>query len=208
MVRAFMIALASVLLVTATAVGAEPKKVSLEGWPEVAKKAYQEMEAKYGAPDGVAPSRMVWTNKGPFKAIILTKEVHQHDFPKPHGDCLEHVVEYKVPADKASDLIKSDGSLSFNRTAGTLSARCDSEAHNIGSLNLAVEIITGKKNVEQARQAHAEAVKQEIAGQMPQSMKQLAFQPQPKAGDSDVAVVGAQAGQSQSTAARPQTRQE
>ena len=184
------------------------KTVSIDDWPEVAKNAYKEMQAKYGPPNEVTPTRLIWTDKAPFREIILTKEAHRHDFPKPHEDCVEHVVAFKVPAEKASDLVESDGSLRFNRTAGTLSARCDSEAHNVGSLNLAHEIISGKKNVEQTRQAHVEAIKQELAGQMPQSMKALVFQPQPNAGDSDMAAVGSEAGEAQPAAARePQSRQ-
>lgn len=179
------------------------KKFSIDDWPATAKKAAQEMKAKYGEPQGVTPTRLVWTNAAPFKEIIVTKEEHQHDFPKPHKDCLEHVVEYAVPAEKASALTESDGSLSYNRTAGTLSARCDSEAHNIGSLNLAVDIVTGKKDVEQARQAHADAIRQELAGQTPALAERLTFQTKRGSGDPDVTMVRPEAAKGRPPAQQP-----
>ena len=163
-------------------------KMATDKWPESAKKAVKEMTDKYGEPSGSMPTQLVWTNKGPYKEIILLNEEYEHDFPVMHKDCLEHVVAYKVPVDKIGDLAKFDGSVIVDRTRGTLGARCDTEAHNLIALNLANDIITGKKSVDEARQAYADIVKEEKDGKKPAYTQTLQFKPVAlmSAGDKDM----------------------
>lgn len=177
-------------------------------WPEASKKAAQDMQQKYGAPSGVTPSRVVWQDKGPWKEIIVYKEEVQHDFPMPHTDVLEQVIAYDVPADKFDELAEYDGSVIAERTKGTLAARCDREEANFLALNLAEDIVKGEKSVEEARQAYAEAIQQFKGGQQPDIMQQLTFQPPQEAGDTDVAVIGEQAGQAQPAAGQEMPQQE
>ncbi|HXH30258.1 MAG TPA: hypothetical protein VNJ01_05575, partial [Bacteriovoracaceae bacterium] len=120
-------------------------------WPARPKLAVQEMMAKYGEPLEVSSETVVWHNQGPYKRIMVTKTEIPHDFPKPHMDFLEHTILYNVPTAKVSDLVAFDASMTVNRTAGEMSARCDLEGHNILTLNLAKDIISGKKSVAQAR---------------------------------------------------------
>lgn len=172
-------------------------------WPQTCQKAFKEIKQKYGEPDGVTPTRMVWTDKGPnkeFKEIILLNQEFKHDFPTPHMDCLEHVVEFKVPQDKVGDLAKFDGSVIVDRTRGTIGARCDSEAHNLIALNLSWDIVNGKTSVEDARKTYGDAVKEEMGGKPPQIATKLMFQPMQNSGDTDVATIGASAGEAQPAA--------
>ena len=172
------------------------------GWPKPSRKAAKDMEQKYGAPAGVTPSQLIWENKGPWKEIVLSKEEVPHDFPKPHTDVLLQSIDYKVPPDKFDELAEYDGSIIVERTKGTMAARCDKEEMNFLALNLAHEIITGNKTVQQARDAYAETMKQVMAGQKPDYTKQLAFQPQQQAGDKDVAVLPQQPGEARPAAER------
>ncbi len=71
-------------------------------------------------------------------------------------DFLEHTISYNVPIDKVNDLLNFDASMSFFKTGGEMSARCDLEGHNVLTLNLARDIINGTKTVEAARTAFAE----------------------------------------------------
>lgn len=153
------------------------------------------MQQKYGQPSGMTPERIIWEKPGPYKTIIAYKEPVQHDFPKPHKDVLEHVINYDVPAEKFTELAKFDGSIIAEETKGTLAARCDSEPHNLIALNLADDIVKGKKGVEEARQAYAEAAKQLMKGQTPAIAQKLQFDPPQQAGDPGVAIMGKQAGQ-------------
>ncbi|MBC8173060.1 MAG: hypothetical protein H7X71_04055, partial [Chitinophagales bacterium] len=107
----------------------ENKKTDLENYPERPRLAIQEMIVKYGAPVEVSSESVVWHNAGPYKRIMVTKKEVPHDFPLPHMDFLEHTVSYNVPTDKVDDLVAFDASMTVNKTAGEMSARCDLEGH-------------------------------------------------------------------------------
>ena len=150
----------------------------LASWPAGPRLAGLEMIEKYGAPKEVTDDRMVWHDAGPFKRILLTREELPHHFPIVHKDYLEHTISYDVPADKASDVLAFDGSISIYRVGGELSARCDLESNNVLTLNLAQEIVEGKKSVEQARKEFGEAIMARTNAKDPEITKELQFKPQ------------------------------
>jgi sporulation protein YlmC with PRC-barrel domain len=150
----------------------------ISNWPQAAQQAAQQMIQKYGQPDGVTPSMLTWTNKGQWARIIAFRDEVQHNFPMPHKDVLEESVYYKVPADKIDELSQFDGSVIVYRTDGLLSARCDSEPMNILALNLANDIVTGKRSADEARSILAQTAQQYQQGQSSQMTQQLQFQPQ------------------------------
>lgn len=76
---------------------------------------------------------------------------YQHNFPAPHIDSVESVIDYRVPPDKFSAVAAFDGSVIAERTAGEVSARCHDEEANFLALNLMHDIVTGAKTVEEAR---------------------------------------------------------
>ncbi|MBA3772748.1 MAG: DUF4142 domain-containing protein [Ramlibacter sp.] len=149
----------------------------IASWPEHPRLGAVEMIAKYGPPHESTSERLVWHNVGAFKRVAVLKLETPHDFPMPHVDFMEHTIAYDVPQDKVGDLIAFDASSTINRTVGELSARCDLEGHNILTLNLDHDIVTGKKTVAQARQAFGENVQQDIAGKNPPYIEALQFQP-------------------------------
>lgn len=145
-------------------------------WPDASKKAATEMHAKYGLPDGATSMMLVWNDRSPWQKITVHGQAIPHNFPKPHMDVLEHTIAFDVPADKFDELAAFDGSVIAERTAGTLSARCDAEPNNILALNLAVDIIQDRKTVAEARTAFAENAKAAMAGQKPEYMSALRFE--------------------------------
>jgi len=147
-------------------------------WPERPRLGAQSMIAKYGAPTESTAQELIWLGQGPYKKIIVTKDEHHHDFPKPHMDFLEHTVDYKVPPERAAALSEYDGSCTFDRTRGELKARCDLEGHNILTLNLAHDIVTGKMTAAEARTAFSEIVTEDIKGKYPDYATKLQFTPE------------------------------
>lgn len=103
----------------------------------------------------------------------------------PHVDVLEQVISYRVPPDKFDELAEYDGSVIAERTKGTLAARCDKEAMNFLALNLAHDIITGKRSVGDARKFYAATAMATMKGEMPPYVQQLQFTPPAAAGDPD-----------------------
>lgn len=136
-----------------------------------------QMLEQYGIPQEATSERMIWHEAGPFKRITVTRAEHHHDFPFPHMDFLEHTISYLVPVEKAADLSAYDASLTFDRTRGEMSARCDLEEHNILTLNLAHDIICGNKDTKQARQAFSHTVLEDWEGEHPSYVESLQFEP-------------------------------
>ena len=163
----------------------------LSSWPEASRMAAKEMMEKYGNPDVMNPEVLAWFNKGQWKKIHVTKMESKHSFPVEHTDMLEQCISYMVPVEKMSQLGQFDGSITFDRTQGLMSARCDVEANNILALNLANDIVTGKKSVEEARKAYGEIVKEKMNGGNPAYMQKLSFSPESKmVGDPDINTTG------------------
>ncbi len=156
-------------------------------WKAEPKMVAQKMVAKYGMPHEASTNRLLWMNNGPWKWTELINEEIQHDFPMPHHDMLKQVISWKVPADKFDELAEYDGSVVVERTKGEISARCDKEEANFLAINLAHDIITGKRSAGDARKMYTEAV-----GEMkhPQYMAGLIFQPMTgNQGDPDKATI-------------------
>jgi hypothetical protein len=159
-------------------------------WPETAREAANAMIDKYGAPDEATASLLLWHNNGPWRRTAAYREEAQHNFPAPHRDVLEQFIPYRVPVDKFDDLAAFDGSVLVDRTKGLMSARCAGEGGNFLALNLAHEIIEGRKDVEKARAAYAEAMKARMEGNTPEIMQRLMFEvPQENTGDPDQALI-------------------
>ena len=162
----------------------------LGGWPEASRMAVAEITSKYGRPDGVTAEEFIWLNKGVWKKICINKKETKHSFPIEHTDMMQTTISYKVPEDKMDDLGRFDGSVTFDRTQGTMSARCDKEGNNFLALNLANDIITGTKTVEEARQTYGDNVKEKMKGGNPLYMQKLTFSTQKNAADPDVNTTG------------------
>lgn len=172
--------------------GMETKEMMLDtsNWPETSRKAVAEIAGKYGKPDGITSEELFWLNKGVWKKICITKSESKHSFPIEHTDMMTTTLNYKVPEDKMDDLGKFDGSVTFDKTQGTLSARCDKEANNFLALNLAHDIITSKKTVEQARSLYGDIVKEKMNGGNPVYMQKLSFSPTLNSADPDKNTTG------------------
>jgi hypothetical protein len=165
---------------------AESAESVLEGWPAKTREVADKMIEQYGEPDGVTPGLLVWRNNGPWTATILSREEIDHRFPVPHKDVLEQVIPYRVPSDKFDELAAYDGSVIVERTKGTLAARCDKEEMNFLALNLAHDIVTGKRSVEAARAFYAKTAMAFMKGQKHPYTKALQFDvPSGDTGDPD-----------------------
>ena len=166
------------------------KMPDLKSWPEASQMAVKEITGKYGNADVMGEEVFMWMNKGPWKIICINKQESKHSFPVEHTDMMMQCISHKVPTDKYDDLAKFDGSVTVDRTQGLLSARCDMEANNMLALNLAHDIITGKKTVVQARKAYGDIVKEKMNGGNPEYMQKLTFTSEDNSADADINTTG------------------
>ena len=160
-----------------------------KGWPAKPKEQVMLMQKKYGEPEIVSEHLIVWKDTGPFKFTKIMDKEFPHDFPVVHTDFMEQGVDFKVPTDKVGPLAEFDGSVIVDRTKGCLSARCDLEAHNTLALNLAHDVISGKRTPAEARNEFAMIVAKEKAGQSDPYLEKLQFDPEGgDTGDKDMPV--------------------
>lgn len=147
-------------------------------WPAKSREVATTVISKYGLPQETTASMLIWNGNGPWKRTILYRDPVPHDFPKPHVDLLEQFIDYGVPPDKFDELALYDGSVIAERTKGELSARCDKEEMNFLALNLAHDIVIGRRTVNDARRFYAETAMAAMRGETPQYIQRLRFEPQ------------------------------
>lgn len=152
---------------------------TIENWPEKSREAAQLVINQYGEPDEVTETLATWHKPGPWKRIVASKEFYQHNFPAPHFDSVESVIDYQVPADKFSQLAQFDGSIIVERTVGEVSARCHDEQANFLALNLMHDIVTGAKSVDEARDYYAKEFADYRRKKPTPYMEKLRFTPRP-----------------------------
>lgn len=121
-------------------------------WPKQPQESARRLMSEYGPPHEYSASRLIWYDtKDGWKRTELSREEVPHDFPAHHMDFLEQFIDYRVPVDKFTDLARFDGSLIVERTKGEMSARCAGTSMNFVAINLAHDIVTGKRSVDDAR---------------------------------------------------------
>jgi len=128
------------------------------GWPVPSKDAIAFMTTKYGPPAALTPDMAVWGKTGPWKRTVVYAKEYPHEFPMHHTDVMQQWIYYKVSPEMYDELAVYDGSVVVERTSGEISARCDKEGANFLALNLAHEIATGKRSVEDARKFYGEQI--------------------------------------------------
>jgi hypothetical protein len=146
-------------------------------WPEEAREAAQLVIDTYGEPHETTESLLVWNSVGAWKRILASKVFYRHEFPAPHTDSVESVIDYRVPPEMATPLAGYDGSVVVERTAGEISARCHDEQANFLALNLAHDIVTGRRTVEEARAYYAKEFLDFRRGRPTPYMEKLHFTP-------------------------------
>jgi hypothetical protein len=170
--------------------GKKEGPVDLLTWPVTAQDAAREMRGKYGRPDVESHDMLIWLDKKEWKMISISKAESPHSFPLEHTDVLEQTIYYRVPLEKYADLAAFDGSITINRTQGTMSVRCYTEALNILSLNLAHDIVTGKRTVDEARTFYGDVVRKKLLGKENEYSQRLLFTLEKNTGDTDINITG------------------
>ena len=164
----------------------------VEGWPDESKEAAKLVLEKYGEPQEATESQLVWHRVGPWKRVVASKAFWKHDFPAPHYDSVESVLDFRVPPEHFSALAEFDGSVVAERTAGEVSARCHDEEANSLALNLAHDIVMGEKTVDEARAYYAKEFLDYRRGLPTPYMDELRFEPRRDTPDPDERVLSDQ----------------
>lgn len=118
-------------------------EATIAAWPMVPQQAARSMLEKYGVPDAITAKKLVWNDSGPWKRTIVHRDAGR--------DVLEQVAVYHIPNDRYDMIRRLEGNVSAERGRDELTAKSDREALNLLSLNLADEVISGKRGAADAR---------------------------------------------------------
>ena len=184
--------LVTIPTLAATPVTAQPRmagramQAMIARWPQSSRMAAMDMMRKYGPPQEMTATMLLWRNNGPWKWTKISSMEVPHNFPMPHPDVMEQAINYRVPLGKYDNLARYDGSVIVERTKGELSARCDKEGANFLAVNLANDVATDRRTVEQARDYYSQAMMTfKRTGRMDPYMMRLQFQPPANGADPD-----------------------
>ncbi len=157
----------------------------ISGWPDDAREMAENIIHKYGEPNESTPSMLIWYNNGPWKRTIVYRDTVPHNFPFPHTDGVEQIIDHEVPMEKGCELAAFDGSVALHCTRGELSACCHDEESNILAINLAHDIIRDKKTFEKARKSYVQAMIAYRQHKPTPYMEKLQFPPEQDTADPD-----------------------
>ncbi|MFL5737802.1 MAG: hypothetical protein ACJ76P_10745 [Actinomycetota bacterium] len=102
---------------------------------------------------------------------------------------MESFIAYRVPPESFTALATFDGSVIVERTAGEVSARCHDEEANMLALNLMDDIVTGRKDVGEARSYYTKEFVDYRRKEPTPYMQKLHFQPGTDTADPDERVL-------------------
>lgn len=166
----------------ARALDAESRRILAEnvsaGWSEKPRLAARLLIARYGPPDVVGSSRLVWHGNGPWKRTTV------RDLPRPYADhageelgVVEQTVAYNMFTEQAPVLAEFSPLLTADAAAMELTCRADREEINFLRLNLANDILLRVITPPDARAAYARILELEGAGKTSPYLLELRFGP-------------------------------
>jgi hypothetical protein len=149
---------------------------TISRWPRAPQASARRLIEAYGPPDEHSPSTLTWyrTPDG-WKRTVLTRHQVPHDFPLHHTDFLEQFIDYRVPLEMYSALAEFDGSVMVERTRGELSARCAGTSMNFAAVNLANDIVCGRRTVAEAREEYVRLYQAVQRGEHPSYAEAFLF---------------------------------
>lgn len=145
-------------------------------WPPRSRNAAGLLLEKYGRPDQYDRNTLVWFNNGEWKRTIVRRRVQHPDPAVVRTDFLEQTIGYMVPSDKLADLKRFNPRLEASQTAGELTFASDSEEKNRLALNLADEIVTGRRGVADARAVYLKTSRLAASGKSSPLLESLQFE--------------------------------
>ena len=136
-------------------------------WPQIAQRVSHRMIEKYGVPDESTPKSLVWNDNGPWKRTIVRRDSA--------AEVLEQIASYRVPTDRYELIGRLPGNVSAERGREELTAKSDSEGLNFLALNLADEVLSGKRDLEDARTLYDRTTAMTVSGKSSPYTQSLLF---------------------------------
>lgn len=160
---------------TARAAAPATPETIIRHWPAAERAAAGALIEKYGRPAQFDRHALVWFNNGSWKRTIVYRKGLHRAAKGPDTDFLQQTVGYIVPNDKIAELKRFDSRIEVTPSAGELTFTSDREATNLLALNLADEIVVGKRSVAGARAFFAKTSRLAASGKSSPYSDKLRF---------------------------------
>jgi hypothetical protein len=145
------------------------------GWPDVPRWAADKLLEKYGVPDEIASGRLQWNDRGDR---LYTTVYRDEDLMRRSG-VLEQSVRYQVPVGKWQDLSALAIGVSYDSVEAALVASSESEETNNLALNVAMDVVRGRRGVDEAREFYRRTLNLALSGKTSRYTRSLLFRPTP-----------------------------
>ncbi|MFA6004257.1 MAG: hypothetical protein WC881_09330 [Elusimicrobiota bacterium] len=140
-------------------------------WPTVPHLVSLLIMEKYGAPQVVTADKLEWYGRWPWKRIVVRADEPLNP--------LEQVVDYYLSSDNVETLSRFPHGLRIYADKGELGACSDREELNRMALNLANDIVTGRKTPEQASKFFLKTADLSVSGKSSPYMDRMLFEVTP-----------------------------
>ncbi len=146
-------------------------------WPAYSYRLARRMIARYGLPVDSVEDRVVWRDNGPWKRTVIYRNPPSDGLFRKGRGRLEQSVAYKFPKGRAPALAAFDRTIEADEEAGLLTVRTDEESSNILALNLADEVLQGRRTPKDAAEFRARAARLRDSGKSSPYLEGLLFMP-------------------------------
>lgn len=153
--------------------GIDKARANVAAWPEDARLLARKMIDEIGAPDEVMPRHMTWSGRKPFNTIT----VYSDKVSSGQAGLLLETVSYRVPVGKWRALNAFGHGVTYDVVFNELVACSDAPETNLLALNLADEVIQGRRSPDEARAVFDKTLTRSYAGKSSWYLSGLQFKP-------------------------------
>lgn len=146
MTSLFAAGLAFLALIAAAAPPPATPESVIRRWPAFSRSEARAMIAKYGEPSQFDGRMLAWFNNGIWRRTIVYRDPVRFPGRAPGRDVLQQTIAYLAPREKIAELKRFSPRLDASLTAGEMTFTSESEGKNIMAMNLADEIVTGRRD--------------------------------------------------------------
>lgn len=157
--------------------GQTPESIILH-WPTYSYRLARMMLSQYGQPVEASDHRLTWLDNGPWKKTVVYRKPPKERALTEDAGRLQQTVAYRVPADRLGDLGRFDMDIEADKETGRLTAISDSESENFLILNLADEVIRGRRSPKSAKDFRRKQLSLRDAGKTSPYLEKLLFVPE------------------------------
>jgi len=162
--------------------GETPESVILL-WPAYSYRLARRMIARYGLPVDFTEDRVVWRDNGPWKRTVVYRSPPTDGLFRKTRGRLEQSVRYEFPKDRTAALTEFDRTIEADEKEGLLTARTDDETSNLLALNLADEVLRGRRTPKDAAEFRAKTARLRDSGKSAPYLERLLFVANPESPD-------------------------